>query len=362
MQRVAVLGVTAAVLAAAPQVGIGAEIIEQVLVKVNGEILTKTDLEQRQVAALRQRNRGITEADVRNDAQLRKMLDEVTPQIVVDAVDELLLLQRGNELGFRLSDEQFTQIVQQIRKENKLENDEQFQAALKQEGMTTADLRRNIERSMIINRVQQQDVMDKIAVTEAETTAYYEAHKSEFTSPSMVTVRALLVAGPDKAPGGAAGVNVGLDEDAKAKAVALRDKIVAGADFATVAAAESDSASKANGGLIGPVNRDELSPALAELLQKMKVGETSQPVRGQRGYQIFKLESQTQTVIQPLAQVRNQVADKVFREKSRPEIAKYLKRLREQALIEWKNDDVRKAYEIRIKALEEGMATAGNSV
>jgi parvulin-like peptidyl-prolyl isomerase len=94
----------------------------------------------------------------------------------------------------------------------------------------------------------------------------------------------------------------------------------------------------------------------------MKVGETSQPVRGQRGYQIFKLESQTQTVIQPLAQVRNQVADKVFREKSRPEIAKYLKRLREQALIEWKNDDVRKAYEIRIKALEEGMATAGNSL
>ena len=156
------------------------------------------------------------------------MLAEVTPQLVVDAVDELLLLQRGHELGYRLSDEQFAQIVQQIRKENKLESDEQFQAALKQEGLTTAELRRNIERSMIINRVQQQDVMEKIAVTEAETNAYYDAHRTEFTTPAMVTLREILVAVPEKAPEGAAGagqagVNVGLDEEAKAKAEALRD-------------------------------------------------------------------------------------------------------------------------------------------
>ena len=53
-----------------------------------------------------------------------------------------------------------------IRKENKLESEEQFLAALKQEGLTLPDLRRSIERQMIVNRVQQQDVMDKISVTE----------------------------------------------------------------------------------------------------------------------------------------------------------------------------------------------------
>src|SRR4029453_1169374 len=132
-------------------------------------------------------------------------------------------------------------------------------------------------------------------------------------------------------------------------------KALKGADFAALAAAESESPSKANGGLIGPVNRDELSPALAALLEKMKVGEVSQPVRSQRGYQIFKLETQSETVIQPLAQVRNQVADKVFREKSRPELSRYLKRLREQAIIEFKNDEIRKAYESQIKTLEQGV-------
>jgi parvulin-like peptidyl-prolyl isomerase len=358
-QATVVVLALALVAAASTRAEMAGEIIEQVLVKVNGEIFTKTDLEQRQVAALRQKNRGVTEADLRNDATLQKMITEVTPQLVVDAVDELLLLQRGHELGYRLSDEQFTQIVQQIRKENKLDSDAQFEAALKQEGMTTADLRRNIERSMVINRVQQQDVMDKIAVTEAETNAYYDAHKAEFTSPAMVTLREILVAVPDKAPAGAAGagqtgVNVGIDEEAKSKAIDIRARALKGEDFAKLAAEMSDAPSKANGGLIGPINREELSPALMGLVQKMKVGEVAEPVRGARGYQIFKLETQSQTVIQPLTQVRSQVADKVFREKSKPEIAKYLKKLREQAIIEWKNAELKKVYEDHLKTLDVG--------
>src|SRR5262245_33998014 len=153
-----------------------AEIIEQILVKVNGEIFTKSDLEQRQVAARRQTGQTF---DLKNDptnAQLRKMLDEITPQIMVDAVDEMVIVQRGKELGYKLSDEQFKSVVENIRKENKIETDEQFQAALKSENRTMADLRRNLERSMIVQRVQQNEVMTKIGVTDDEAKAYYDAH------------------------------------------------------------------------------------------------------------------------------------------------------------------------------------------
>src|SRR6266481_2226819 len=140
------------------------EIIEQILVKVNGDIFTKTDLEQRQVAALRQKGQQF---DLKGDAgnqQLRKALDEITPQIMVDAVDEMVIVQRGKELGYRLSDEQFKKVVDNIRKENKIETDEQFQAALKAESMSMADLRRNLERSMIAQKVQQNEVLSKIGV------------------------------------------------------------------------------------------------------------------------------------------------------------------------------------------------------
>jgi parvulin-like peptidyl-prolyl isomerase len=61
-------------------------------------------------------------------------------------------MQRGRELGYALSDEQFKQIVENIKKQNNLENDERFQAALKQEGMTMADLRKQLERQMFVLR------------------------------------------------------------------------------------------------------------------------------------------------------------------------------------------------------------------
>jgi len=89
-----------------------ADIIEQILVKVNGEIFTKSDLEQRQVAALRQKGQALDLKSDPTNAQLRKMLDEITPQIMVDAVDEMVIVQRGKELGYKLSDEQFKSVVE----------------------------------------------------------------------------------------------------------------------------------------------------------------------------------------------------------------------------------------------------------
>src|SRR5947208_12501605 len=129
------------------------EIIEQILVKVNGEIFTKSDLEQRQIAALRQKGNPIDLKSDPNNVQLRKALDDITPQIMVEAIDEMLIVQRGKELGYTLSDTQFKGVVDNIRKENKIETEEQFQAALKAENMTMADLRRNLERSMIAQKV-----------------------------------------------------------------------------------------------------------------------------------------------------------------------------------------------------------------
>ncbi|MDO8677747.1 MAG: hypothetical protein Q7R30_04185, partial [Acidobacteriota bacterium] len=64
------------------------DIIEQVLVKVNGEIITNSDLEARQIAALRQKQPNLRPD---NDAALQKALAEITPEVIVDAVEELLM-------------------------------------------------------------------------------------------------------------------------------------------------------------------------------------------------------------------------------------------------------------------------------
>src|SRR2546430_364207 len=148
-----------------------AEILEQILVKVNGEILTKTDLEKLQIAAIRERP-NVNQPKM-NDAELGKALAEVTPQVVVDAVDEMLLLQRAKTLGYSVTDEAFNNVLESIKRDNKIESEQAFQAALKQEGMTLPQLRRMLERRMLIGRVQQTEVSPHLEVTEAEEKAYY---------------------------------------------------------------------------------------------------------------------------------------------------------------------------------------------
>src|SRR5688572_19997286 len=203
--------------AATPQ----ADIIEQVLVKVNGEIITKTDLEQRQIAALRQRNPNFRPD---SDAALQKALAEVTPGVIVEAVDDMLMVQRGKELGYTTTTERFNSIVENIKKENKIESDEALQAALKQEGMTMADLRRQLEKTMMVEQVQQTEILQKLQVTETEMRAYYDAHKNEFATVPQITLREITV----NVPVTAQGVNVAQDDAAKAKAEEVRVKIVAG--------------------------------------------------------------------------------------------------------------------------------------
>src|SRR5258706_3210490 len=179
LQRALVLGAVLAMVATAR-----AQVIEQILVKVNGDVFSKTDLESRQLIAIRQKGQTIDLKNAASDQQLRKMLDDLMPQLMVDAVNEMVVVQRGKELGYSLSDEQFKSVVDNIRKENKLDTDGQFQAALKNEGLSMADLRKNLERDYIFRRVQQNEVFGKIAITDDEARKYYDGHLTEFTTPA----------------------------------------------------------------------------------------------------------------------------------------------------------------------------------
>ena len=168
------------------------EVLEQVLVKINGEVFTKSELEDRQVGALR----ALGRADVNSkpsDAELRKLLDDLTPQLMVGIVDEMLLVQRGKELGYALSDDQFKSIVDNIKTENKIETDEAFQAALKEENVTMVELRRNLERQMMVSNVTRNEVQSKISVSEEEQRRYYEAHVKDFTTSPTITLREVLI-------------------------------------------------------------------------------------------------------------------------------------------------------------------------
>jgi peptidyl-prolyl cis-trans isomerase SurA len=326
---------------------LSAEILEQVLVKVNGEIITKTEFERLQVAAIRELP---DQPDVSrlSDAELSKTLAQITPQVIVTMIDEMLLMQRAKELGFAMSEAQFTEMLASIKKDNKLESDEAFEAALKSENITLAQLKQMLSKRMLISQVQRREVGGRIEVTETEERAYYDGHLSEFATTPSVTLREIVVNAEvdpvKKAP------SVGALDEARDKAEAIRARIIKGESFDKLAAEISDSPSKANGGLIGPVSRTEMNEELLRTISTMKVGDVTPVFNTQTGAQIFKLESSIDSTTLPFEAARGQIADKLGQEKIAVEIRKLMQRLRAQAIIEWKNEELRKAWAAGVSA------------
>lgn len=328
-----------------------AEIFEQVLVKVNGDIVTKGEFEQRQVNELRNRPElgNVSAAS----PELRKAVAEITPDLILSAVDELLLVQRGRELGWAMGDEQFNQVLANIKKQNNLDDEAKFQAALKQEGMSLPDLRRNLEKSMLVSQVQRAEVTEKISVTEEEARAYYAERSKEFTTPSEVTLREILVEVPttDK------GVNVAQDDEVRTRAEAILGRLKAGEPFPRLAADFSAAPSRTSGGLIGPIRYDELAATFQKLIDGMAVGDITEPIRTTRGYQLLKLEARTDSRVRSFADARADIGERVGEQKRRGELLKYLDRLRTQATITWRNDELKRAYEQALAKRHESQQT-----
>jgi parvulin-like peptidyl-prolyl isomerase len=207
--------------------------------------------------------------------------------------------------------------------------------------MTEADLRRDIERNMLINQVQNVEVTQKLAVTDEEARAYYEAHRTEFTTPSEVMLREILI----EVPATSRGINAAQDDEAKAKAEEIRQRLIKGEPFPRLAAEVSASPSKANGGLIGPIHMDELAPQLQELLNKLKVGDVADVIRTTRGYQVLKLESRTEMKNRSFEEARNDIGRRVIESKSRSAMQAYLDELRGQANIDFRNAELKRAYD-----------------
>ena len=113
----------------------------------------------------------------------------------------------------------------------------------------------------------------------------------------------------------------------------------------------SETRALSNAGLIGPISLNDVNAELRTLLESMKPGEVSQVIRLPRGYQLLKLETLAPAQTMTLEQAREQISERVFTDKRKAEFQKYLDKLRGQAIIDWKNDEIKKAYEIGLQQM-----------
>lgn len=321
-------------------------IIEKIIVKVNGEILTQSELELEQIETLQQqKNAKIVDAkQLSTDPGLLKALQEITPKLLVEAVDQLLIVQYGRELGVKFTEERFQAALKNVKEVNKLD-DKQFAQAIKDSNLTLDQLRQNFERTFIRQTVERQEIMKNMTLTEEEVRQYYKAHPEEFMKPPTVTLREILVTVPTETVGGQQTFNAAKDEEAKEKIITLRARAMKGEDFATLVTEASEAGTKANGGIVGPMLVEDLAPAVSAAVAKLKPGEITDPLRLGNGYRIFKLESRTLAEVEAFDTLRAKISDRIYDSRLGTETEKFLSKLRTQALIEWKDDTYKRMYE-----------------
>jgi len=317
----------------------GALMLQRILVTINGDLITQTDLEEAQVNALR--NRPVPP---QSDAELQLALQEITPAVLANSVDQLLLVQRGRDMGYSLSDEQFDEIIAGIKQENAMDDEQLLEALQEQQGMTLTELRGVMEDQMLVGQVQQDQVLRRVKMTDTEAREYYDTHPEEFTEPATVMLREILVA----APAEAGALNVARDNQARAKAEKTLARVREGEDFEAIVAELSDAASKSNGGLIGPIALGDLAATVRVRLEVLKAGDVADIERTPAGYQILKLESSTAAAPAPFDDVRTTIVDNVFNERRLDALNAYLSTLRAEAIIEWKDEGLKTLYTAHI--------------
>jgi parvulin-like peptidyl-prolyl isomerase len=290
----------------------GAEIVERVVAKVNGQIITLSEFQTRQVAAV--------QASRVEPANIGAFLRQNNAKILQDAIDELLILQKAEDAGMKAPPQWIDEAIDGIRKENNITSDEQFQEALAREGLTLGELRQNLERSIVRRYVVERDVRPKIEATEPEVRAEYERLKAtEFTKAPTVTLQEILV----KEDGG------GL-----ALAREIAEKAKAGEDFATLAKAHSAAASRAHGGDLGQLSQGEINPDLEKVAFALAVGAVSDPLPVEGGYRIVKVTAKTSGSTTPYDAARARVHDRLMMARFEKAYDAYMEELRKGASVE----------------------------
>lgn len=296
-------------LAAGP---VPAEIVERVVAKVNGQIVTLSEFEARQLAA-------VQAAGVGSD-RVERFLRENNARILQEAIDDLLLVERAGEIGLRLRPDYVREVIEGIKKENNIETDAALQEQLGREAMSLDDLKRNIERSILKRQVLSRELEPKLAVSEAEVRADYEAHRAEYGRPGAVRLQEILV--PSE---------VG-DAEALARDIVARAR--AGEDFAALAKAYSSSATRDSGGDLGTLVRGEMSPEIEEAVSSLPPEAIAEPLRAAAGFRILRVVEKTEASVTPFEEVKAEIRRRLVQERTALEYGRYLEGLRKQAVVD----------------------------
>ncbi len=246
------------------------QLVDRIVAVVNNQAITASALDERVDQVRRQFAR-------RGDSLPAD--DILRRQVLERLVAENVQAQRASDTGLRIDDDALNGAIQRIAQSNQM-NESQFRAALEKDGMSWDSFRENIRREMLITRLRERDVDSRVVVTDAEVDNFLK-NNPDVGEGTELRLSHILLRAPEAAS----------PEQLQAlaqQAAQVRERILAGEDFAAVAAEVSNAPDALQGGDLGWRPPNAIPGLFAQAVQSMRPGDVSPVLRSAAGFHLFK--------------------------------------------------------------------------
>ena len=301
----------------------------RIVAVVNDEAITEAELHRALVPAYLQLRSSL------GPEELAKEVDDLKQQVLQELIDERLMLQEarnprqvevgkgkiGTPPAITVSEEEVQELLGDAK--GRFETPEEFEDALRQQGITEEELRGRFREQITIRKLINREVRSRLTVSPAEVTAYYQIHQQEFITPLAVQVATLLIRPRD-------------NQDfsrAHAQAQDLHRQLEKGADFYELARRYSEGFNAKMGGRIGLLEKGRSLKEIDHVLFDLKVGQISPIIRTPAGFQIFLIESIRPARQAELGEAQKEIQARLLQEKGEGRYHEWITKLRSESYI-----------------------------
>ena len=294
-----------------------AKVVDRIVAVVNDEIILESEVDQAAQGMLR------APIDLSSPDGRKQWLDH-RRKTLDTLVDHKLVRQQASELKLAVTMEEVERALEEVKKQNQLE-DAQFVEALKQQGFTLEAYRRDLKQQMLEMKVMNTAVLSRIRVSDEEVKVAYNQRERQLETNKASHLKQILIAVATAASPA---------EIAKARtsAEAALAEVRGGKAFSAVAKARSDDAgTKEDGGDVGWVQRGTLQDELDEVVSSMEPGDLRGPIRADRGFYLLQVVERKAADVKPYDQVKESLRKELYDTQVQKAQGAFVKELRKRS-------------------------------
>lgn len=302
-------------LASAAVIFSGQQVIEEIVAIVNDDIITFSQYSA-ELEALTEMLRSQLQGE-----ELDKQLATVRNNLLETMITDMLLLQEAEKREFNV-EEQLKMWLENLKKDNNIESDEELIRAMRQQGLDFEQIKKQMRENILKQGVIYAEVQSKIVIDDSEVVSYYKLHPEEFTELPEYKLRAVYISQEGKS-----------EEEVEAKKRLVSEKISAGQDFASLSTEYSEGPEKETQGDLGRFKKGELEKSLEQAVESLKPGELTPWLKMKEGWYLLKLEEKKESRLKLFEEARGSIEEKFFNERRQQKLDEYMKQLKEKSYI-----------------------------